>query len=117
MSFYQEVRGRSMMHTLSHVEISLPQQRNALISTPGPGIAKPERRQEGQASWRRATIDGTNADQDILWSGLGILDEDIEIAVLSENPSIVKLIFRILSAPSGIFIDELLVGEGGLGIL
>jgi len=52
------------------------------VTGPAPGISKPERRQEVKHGRRRAAIRGRGANQNVVFRRLGILDRDIEEAIL-----------------------------------
>ena len=54
-------------------------------AAPDPGVAKPERRQHVQARRLRPAIRDRDPDQNVVRSGLRVLDEDIEIALLVED--------------------------------
>ncbi len=64
---------------------------------PTPDIAEPERRQECELGGFRTAIGYCYADQDVVDILLGVLDKDIEVAALIENPSVFQLEFRILA--------------------
>ena len=42
-----------------------------------------------------SAVDDRDADQDILGCGLGVLDEDVEVAVFVEDAGIEQLVFGV----------------------
>src|SRR5208282_5504907 len=73
-------------------------------------------RQDVQACGLRSPVEGLEPNADVLRRILGILDEDIEIAVLIEYPSVQQLILALsLSAP--VFFHQLTVRILALRIL
>ena len=84
---------------------------------PGPGIAKPERRQQVKLRGFGTAIDRLDPDQNVIRRALRIFYEDIEIAVLVEDAGVNKLEFqRVLSAPAILF-HQPRVGELALRVL
>src|SRR6202050_1875828 len=64
---------------------------------PRPGVSKPQMRKNMQHGVIRAPIERLDAYADVLGIRLGILNEDIEIAVVIENARIEQLELRTLS--------------------
>src|SRR6516162_1272488 len=87
------------------------------ISSPRPGVAKPEGWQHMNLGWFGPPVADRDSDQDVLWICLGVLDEDVEVAVFIEDAGVkqLKLSGPLVSRPIGI--DEGLVGVLGLGVL
>src|SRR6185503_7134147 len=56
-----------------------------LVETPGPGVAKPDGGQKMKRRGVGAAVYCLDADQNIVRAGLGIFDEDIEIAVVVKD--------------------------------
>src|ERR1051326_5906014 len=63
-----------------------------------------------------ATLRGGNADQDVCWCRLGILNHDIEVAVFSENTRVYQLVLEFLAAATPIGLCQVRVGEGALWV-
>ncbi len=63
-----------------------------------------------------AAIARRDADEDVVGGGLGVLYQDIEVAIAVKHPGIEQLILRVMPIALAIFLYELMVGEGGLGI-
>ena len=57
-----------------------------------------------------------DADEDVIDGGLGVLYQNIKVAIAVKHPCIEQLILRVMSIALAIFLYELMVGEGGLGI-
>jgi len=88
----------------------------AIVASPRPGIAKPERGKNVDGGNFRATIRDIDADQNIFRCDLGILDDDIEIAALLEDAGVYQLEFPLESVASAVFFQELFVGIRGMRI-
>ena len=58
-----------------------------------------------------------DADQNIVGVGLGVFDEDVEVAVLVEDAGVDQFEFRIAARAAAVFLEQLLVGKLGLRIL
>jgi len=56
------------------------------------------------------------ADENIVWAGFGVFGDDIEVAGFGKDPGVFEFEFAIHFAASGIFFEELGVGESGLGV-
>ena len=60
-------------------------------ASPRPGVAKPECRQQVQRGGFGAPIGRRDANQDVIGPGLGILGENVPIAILFEDTGIAVL--------------------------
>ena len=87
------------------------------LAPPGPGVAKPERRDHMERSRVGPAIAGRDSDDDVLSVGLRILDVDVEIAVLIKDAGVDQLVLRPLPLPALVLRHEIRVGEGPLRIL
>ncbi len=65
----------------------------------------------------RAAVDGADADQDVVGSGLRVLDEHVEVAVGVEDAGVEQLVFRIAARAPAVLGDEIGVRVGPLRIL
>src|SRR5207249_57608 len=65
----------------------------------------------------RPAVDRGDAHQDVIRGGLGILDGDVEVAILREYPRVEQLELRLGSATPRILLHQPLVGECRLWIL
>ena len=83
-----------------------PEFRLALVETPGPGVAKPDGGQQMKRRRVRAAIDRLDADQDVVRSGLGVFDEDIEVAVVVEDTGVDQLELEIALAAPAILLEQ-----------
>src|SRR5579884_1215384 len=70
---------------------------------------------EGSGVW--SPIRGRNANQDILWLRLRVLDHNIKVTILGKNACIYQLIFWLLPSSSPILSHQIIIGEGALRIL
>src|SRR5581483_8555149 len=89
----------------------------AIVATPGPGVAEPEGREETQGGGLGSAIVDGNADEDVFGALLGVLDEDVEVAVVREGAGVEQLVLEILAGAAAGGLDEIAVGELALGVL
>ena len=87
------------------------------ICTPGPGVAKPECRQDVERCGVWASVVSRDPDGNILGIGLGILDVNVEVTVVIENARVDEFVFRSLPLTTLIFSDQIRIGKGPLRIL
>src|SRR5581483_1558364 len=90
--------------------------RPALISAPRPGVAEPRGRPHVNLCRLRAAIDEGDTNQDVFDCGLGVFDEQVEIAVVVEHARVNQLILRLRAAAVAAFVDDLRVREFGLWV-
>ena len=86
-------------------------------ASPRPGVAEPESRQEVEEGCLGTTIGRRDADQQIIRRGLGVLDENVEVALFVEDAGIAQFEFRLVPAAAPILVDQPGIGELVLGIL
>src|SRR6266403_1470881 len=91
--------------------------RLGLALIPGPGIAEPNDRNEMHRSSFGAAIVRGDANEDVFRRGFGILDDDIEVAVLVEDAGIQQLKLGIFFRTTTVFFLQLSIGKGALRIL
>src|SRR5882762_9421300 len=82
----------------------------------GPYISKPHRGQQIELRFLRTAIPGRDLDQNVFRRRLGIFHKHVEIAVIIEHARVQQLVFRVASFSLPIFLDELRVRVGRLGI-
>src|SRR6267143_2057900 len=82
----------------------------------GPYVPKPHCRQQIELRFLRTAIPGRDLDQDVFRRRLGIFHEHVEIAVIIEHARVEQLVFWVASFSLSIFLDELRVRVGRLGI-
>ena len=95
----------------------LAEDRLRVLVSPGPGVPEPERRQHVEARRLRTAVVDRHADQDVLRSGLGVLDEDVEVPVVVEDPGVEQLVLELLARPPPIRLEEVPVRELALRVL
>ena len=83
---------------------------------PIPLIAQPQGGQQGELCSLRPTIHHLDSDQQILRSGLGVINKNIKITLLCKDPRVHQLIFRLLTAAPLILFKQLAIREFLLGI-
>ena len=93
------------------------QPRFAYLALPGPGVAEPELRQQVEDGLLGAAVVDRHLHEQIFWPGLGVLDEDIEVAVVVEDAGVQQFVLGLVLAPAATFLDELAVGELALRVL
>ena len=86
------------------------------IFRPGPGIAKPERRQHVQRCRLRPPVVDGDPDQDVLGRFLGVFHEDVEVAILVEDAGVEQFVLKVLGAARAVGLDQIVVGIGRLRI-
>ena len=74
--------------------------RSRLTGLPGPGVAEPQRRHEVEGRRLRAAVGRGDPDQDVLGAGLGVLDEDVEVARPLEDAGVGEFELRFLATAS-----------------
>src|SRR5689334_8425432 len=87
------------------------------VIVPGPCIAKPDRRQKPNRGGFGTAIARGDAHEKIIGAGLGVFDNDIEVAVLPEGAGVEKFELGILLRAASIFRHQFAVGKSPLRIL
>ena len=91
-SAHQPAPSQRLVHGLNHGIMRCPlastQHRPCAVMVPGPGIAKPERGQDMQAGCVGAAVDRHDTHEDMIDRGLGVFNDNIEIALVSENAGV-----------------------------
>ena len=64
----------------------------------------------------RAPVDHADPDQHLFRRRLGVLDEDIEVAVPVEEPGVEQLVLHLLAAAGAVHPDQIVVGKGILRV-
>jgi hypothetical protein len=80
-----------------------PQAGAGAVVIPGPGVAEPERGQEVEVGGVWSTIRGADSDQDVVRGGLGVFDDNVEIAVIVEDARVYQLILEGMAVALPIF--------------
>ena len=83
---------------------------------PRPGIARPQLRQQPKRRRCGSAVGGGDEHHDAVQVRFGEFDLDIEVAVVVEDARVEQLVFAIVQAAAGVFLDKLRVGEGGLRV-
>ena len=69
------------------------------VISPGPLVAKPERRQDVQFGGLGTAVVDADLNQQIFGRFLGVLHEDVEVAVLVEHARIKQFVLQFLPRP------------------
>ena len=64
-----------------------------------------------------AAVVRSDPDRQVLRVGLGVLDEDVEVAIVIEYAGIEQLVLRTLSGAALVLLDELAYGNAACGYL
>jgi hypothetical protein len=95
----------------------LPGARARCPDVPRPRVAEPQRRQQAERSRLGAPIGHRDADQDVVAAGLRVLDGDVEVAVLVEDPGVEQLVLGLSAVATRVFGSQRLVRERRLRVL
>ena len=64
----------------------------------------------------RAAVGGGDSDEDVVRSGLGVFDANVEPAAIGQHARIRQLKFRLVPAAAGVFRNKFFVRKAGLGV-
>src|SRR2546423_5335072 len=78
---------------------------------PAPGIAKPQCWDQVQFGILWSAIKGFHANANIFGTGLGILNEDVEVAVIVEDAGIQQLILHSAAVTPAVLLHQLTIKE------
>ena len=95
----------------------LLQPRRRAGARPRPGVPKPQRRQQVQTRLLRAPVVHRHLHQHVLRRRFGVLDENVEIAVVVEDAGIEKLVFELATAARPVGGRQVGVWVGRLWVL
>src|SRR2546430_17676604 len=90
---------------------SFTQSRFWLASVPAPGVPEPNRREQMERRRFRAAVFRAHANQNVMRVRLGVLELDIEIAVLSEGVRVPNFKFAFHFRTGTALRDQLFVGK------
>ena len=82
-----------------------------------PVVAEPQGRQHVQLGRRRPPVDRGDLHQDVLRATLGVLHEDVEVAVVLEDARVEQLVLHLVAGAPPVRLHQVGVGIGRLGIL
>ena len=72
--------------------------RLAVVKTPRPGVAEPQRRQDVERGLVRAGVADPHADADVVGAGLGVVDGDVPVAIVVEDAGVEQLELGVVPA-------------------
>ena len=87
------------------------------LVSPRPGVPEPQRREQVQPGRLLAAVVDRHLDQDVLRPLLGVLEEDVEVPVVLEDPRVEELVLELLLRAPPVRLDEVPVGELALRVL
>ncbi len=101
-----------------HAAVGIEAQRGARrADVPRPDVARPQMRQDVQRRRVGPAIVDDDAHQDVVGVGLGVVDRDVEIALLVEQAGVDQLIFgQVAALAARALLDKVVIGEGSLRI-
>ena len=82
-----------------------------------PVVAEPQSRQHVQLGGRRPPVGRGDLHQDVLRAPLGVLHEDVEVAVFLEDAGVEELVLHLVAGAPPVRLHQVGVGIGRLGIL
>ena len=88
-----------------------------LLVTPVPDIAQPERRNQAELRLISTAVDHANADEQVFGAGFGVINEDVEVAVVIKDAGLHQLVFGLVAATATVLFQQVLVGEFLLRVL
>ena len=112
-----QLRVRRTRRGDSRLSVGGRQRRLGDLVTPRPRVTEPQRRQQMQRRRVRAAIVRRDQHQDVIGTGLGVLHDHIEIAVLVEDPGVQQLVLHLLLTPAAVGRYQVQVRERPLRIL
>src|SRR5450432_2233696 len=83
----------------------------AIVKTPRPRVAKPQRRQYVQGRSVGSRVAHGDARNDVVGIGLRVVDDDVPVAVFFEHTSVEQLELRLVVATSRVLVDKLSIRE------
>src|SRR5262249_46501155 len=72
-----------------------------------PVVTEPKRRQEVQFGWDPPPVGCCDPYEDVFWSGFGVLDEYVKVAVLIEDASVEQFIFKLVSGTAAVCLHQI----------
>src|SRR5215468_6992094 len=84
------------------------------IGVRAPDVAEPERRQHMQRGGRGPAIDRGDAQEHVLGRRFGVLDKDVEIAIVVEDARVQQLVLRLVTRTPAVRLYEVAVRKWSL---
>src|SRR6266487_1931424 len=97
------------MVELDHMVASsgaLTHKRARLILVPGPGVSKPDGREQIHRSRFRPAVSDADANEDIVGVLLCVLHENVEVAVVVEHSRIQQFILGLMLSAAAVLFDQ-----------
>ncbi len=89
----------------------------AVVATPRPGVAEPQRREDVQRRGLGTAVRRLDQDADVVRRALRVGELDVEVARLLEHPRVDQLELVELAAAASVAVDQRGVGELALRVL
>ena len=93
-----------------------PQDRLFSLRLPRPGIARPELGNDVENGFVAAAVGRHDFHQNVVGSGLGISDLDVEVAIVVEHSGVDQFELGIARSAAAVLLDQLRIGKLGLRI-
>src|SRR5215467_13718196 len=87
------------------------------LGPPAPGVAEPKRWEDVELGGFRAVVCDGDADAEVLGRCLRVLDEDIEVPIVSEHAGVEQLVLELRSRAALVGRHQIVVGVSALRIL
>jgi hypothetical protein len=97
--------------------LGLAEDRLRLLLSPRPGVPEPERGEDVEPGGLGPAIVDGDADQDVVRTFLGVLEEHVEVPVVVEDARVEQFVLELLPRPPPIRLHEIPVRELPLRIL
>src|SRR5687768_11123061 len=94
------------MLDINPAQFRSPQSAVRILTQPGPGITKPDCRQNADRRSLVGAIGHCDPDQDVLDIGFGVLDKNVKVLVLIKNAGVQQLEFAFVLPSSAILNDQ-----------
>ncbi len=85
--------------------------------TPGPGVAEPQVWKHVQGRCLRPLVGDPDLEVEVGGISLGVGRLDLPVAVLVEDSGVEELVLGLAAVPTAVLGDEVVVGEGALGVV
>jgi len=81
-----------------------------------PPVAEPQRGEQVQLGGVGPGVADAHTQAQVLRPGLRVVDLDVPVAVVGQRVGVEQLVLGVAEPAAGVLLDEVLVGEGALGI-
>ena len=86
------------------------------LGPPGPRVAEPERRKQVDRRGLRSAVRDGDPDEAFLRSRLGVLDDDVEVAIVVEDAGVDELVLELPARAACVLRHQVVVRKRGLRV-